>query len=163
MNDVKEHVNQGTQEASENDGPEDFFIDILSGRKERPSPKKLLIQKVLRQLIESYGFDRADLDVNYNPCIQGHGRKRVDIAIFRPGSEHINDNLQRIILCKNQKKRDKLRSLTEAESDLRELKELMELLPTVSLGMWSNGQEDFLFQVEHARFEVRHKPLGAGC
>jgi len=29
MNDVKEHVNQDTQEASENDGPEDFFIDIL--------------------------------------------------------------------------------------------------------------------------------------
>ncbi len=34
MNDVNEHVNQDIREASENNGPEDFFIDILSGRNE---------------------------------------------------------------------------------------------------------------------------------
>ena len=37
------------------DNPSDnFFINILTGDKERVSPRKLLIQKVLRQLIESY-------------------------------------------------------------------------------------------------------------
>jgi type I restriction enzyme M protein len=148
------------EEAAEVDAPENFFINILTGNKESPSPKKLLIQKVLRQLIESYGFDRSDLEVNYNPAIQGHGRKRIDVAIFRPGAEHTNENLQRIIICKNQRKRDQLRSFAEAETDLRVLKELMELLPAVTLGMWTNGQEEFLFQVERARFEVRAKPLG---
>ena len=147
-------------DASEEDAPDNFIIDILSGEAQTPSPKKLLIQRVLRQLIESYGFDRSDLEVGYNPIIQGHGRKTIDIAVFRNGTEHTNDNLQRIIVCKTQKKRDKLRSHTEADADLRQLKELIELLPSASLGMWTNGQEEFLFQVERTRFEVRTKPLG---
>ena len=150
-----------TADATEEEAPGDFFIDILTGNRESTTPRKLLFQKVLRQLIESYGFDRADIEVVYNPGIIGHGRKRVDIAIFRPGAAHTNDNLQQVILCKTQKKRDKLRSLTEAEADVRELKELLELLPAASLGMWTNGQEEFLFQVERTRFEVRAKPLGA--
>jgi len=148
------------QDDAEESGPENFFIDILTGNKESASVKKLLVQKVLRQLIESYGFNRDDLEVNYNPQIAGQGRKRIDIAIFRPDLEHTNDNLQRIIVCKNQKKRDKLRSIAEADTDLRELKELLELISGATLGMWTNGQEEFLFQVERTRFEVRTKPLG---
>ncbi|PPD34019.1 MAG: restriction endonuclease subunit M [Methylomonas sp.] len=147
-------------DADEESGPDNFFIDILTGTKETVSAKKLLVQKVLRQLIDSYGFDRDDLEVNYNPQITGQRRKRIDIAIFRPGAEHNNDNLQRIIVCKDQKKRVELRSIAEADIDIRELKELLELMPGATLGMWTNGQEEFLFQVVRTRFEVRAKPLG---
>lgn len=148
------------QDSTEESVPDNFFLDILTGNKESVSVKKLLVQKVLRQLIESYGFDRNDLEVNYNPHIPGQGRKRIDIAIFRPDVEHNNDNLQRIIVCKIQNKRDKLRSINEADTDLHELKELLELISGATLGMWTNGQEEFLFQVERTRFEVRFKPLG---
>jgi type I restriction enzyme M protein len=140
--------------------PDNFFFDLLTGEKENATPKKLLVQKVLRQLIESYGFDRVDLEVNYSPQVRGNGRKRIDIAVFRSGLEHNNDNLQRVIICKLQKRRDRLRSISEADTDLGELKELLELIPGATLGMWTNGQEEFLFQVERTRFEVRHKPLG---
>ncbi|MER0433137.1 N-6 DNA methylase [Aeromonas sp. FDAARGOS 1403] len=156
----QDDIIEAPQDAAEESGPDNFFIDILTGNKESASAKKLLVQKVLRQLIESYGFDRDDLEINYNPQIPGQGRKRIDIAIFRPDAEHNNDNLQRIIVCKTQKKRDKLRSIAEADADLRELKELLELIPGATLGMWTNGQEEFLFQVERTRFEVRAKPLG---
>jgi type I restriction enzyme M protein len=160
MSRQNDDIIEDSQDSDEDSAPENFFIDILTGNKENTSPKKLLLQKVLRQLIESYGFDRDNLEVNYNPKIVGQGRKRVDIAIFRPDAEHTNDNLQRIIICKTQKKRDKLRSIAEAEADLRELKELLELITGATLGMWTNGQEEFLFQVERTRFEVRAKPLG---
>ncbi|MYL81821.1 N-6 DNA methylase [Desulfovibrio aerotolerans] len=156
----QDDIIEAPEDAAEESGPDNFFIDILTGNKESASAKKLLVQKVLRQLIESYGFDRNDLEVNYNPQIPRQGRKRIDVAIFRPDAEHTNDNLQRIIVCKNQKKRDKLRSIAEADADLRELKELLELIPDATLGMWTNGQEEFLFQVERTRFEVRAKPLG---
>ncbi len=112
-------------DAAEESGPENFFIDILTGNKESVSDKKLLIQKVLRLLIESYGFDRNDLEVSYHPRIQGHMRKRVAIAVFRPGAEHNNDNLQRIIVCKHQSSRNKLRSFEEADADLQGIKELL--------------------------------------
>jgi type I restriction enzyme M protein len=103
MNGQEGDIIEVPQDAAEENGPDNFFIDILTGNKESASPKKLLVQKVLRQLIESYGFDRADIEVNYNPQIPGQGRKRIDIAIFRPSAEHSNDNLQRIIVCKTQK------------------------------------------------------------
>lgn len=86
------------QEEMEGNSPEKFFIDILTGNKESVSDKKLIVQKVLRQLIEGYGFSRDDLEVNYNPQISGQGRKRIDIVIFRPNTEHNNENLQRIIV-----------------------------------------------------------------
>ena len=160
MSDQDDDQNDNASDAEEN-GPEKFFIDILTGNKESASPKKLLVQKVLRQLIETYGFDRNDIKPDYKHGIKGGKPAKIDIAIFRPGTAHNNENLQRVIVCKPQKRRDKLRSLAEAEGDLRELKELMELIPGASLGMWTNGQEDFLFQVERSRFEVRPKPLGA--
>lgn len=50
---------------------------------------------MLRQLIEGYGFSRSDLETGYKPRIQGHGRKRIDIAVFQPDAEHTNENLQR--------------------------------------------------------------------
>ncbi|MDR3722935.1 MAG: N-6 DNA methylase [Terracidiphilus sp.] len=156
----QDEVTEVPQAVAEESNPDNFFFDLLTGEKESATPKKLLAQKVLRQLIKSYGFDRDDLEVNYNPQVQDQGRKRIDIAVFRPGAEHNNDNLQRVIVCKVQKKREKLRSVTEAEADLRELKELLELIPGATLGMWTNGQEEFLFQVERTRFEVRQKPLG---
>lgn len=156
----QDDIIEAPQDAAEESGPDNFFIDILTGNKESASAKKLLVQKVLRQLIESYGFDRDDIEVDYKHRIRGGKPAKIDIAIFRPDAEHNNDNLQRIIVCKDQKRRDKLRSIPEAETDLRVLKDLLELIPGATLGMWTNGQEEFLFQVERTRFEVRTKPLG---
>lgn len=144
----------------ESEGLNDFLIDILTGDQIRVTPKNQLVQKVLRQLIESYGFDRADLEVNYNPRLAGKRNRKVDIAIFRPGTAHTNENLQRIVLCQTQRQRDKLRSLAEAEADLNKLKELMEDLPDCRFGIWTNGFEEFYLQAVHDRFEVRFIPLG---
>jgi len=160
MEEPEDAAEGAVDEGGEDVGPENFFIDILTGNKESASAKKLLVQKVLRQLIESYGFDRNDIEVDYKHRIHGGKPAKIDIAIFRPDAEHKNDNLQRIIVCKPQRKRDKLRSIEEAEADLAPLKALLELIPGASLGMWTNRQEEFLFQVERTRFEVRPKPLG---
>jgi type I restriction enzyme M protein len=160
MSELDDDINPESPENEQQEEPTDFFVDILSGKKESSSAKKLLVQKVLRQLIESYGFDRRDLEINFNPQIQTNKRKRIDVAIFRAAATHTNDNLQRVIVCKPQKKREKLRSISEAEPDLRELKDLMGTIPSVTLGMWTNGQEEFFFQLEHTRFEPRPKPLG---
>lgn len=159
MSDLNDEGIEISAETVDDNEPDNFFIDLLTGTKEKASAKKLLVQKLLRRFIESYGFDRSDIEINYNPQITGHMRKRIDIAIFSPDAEHSSENLQRIVVCKNQKKRDKLRSISEAEADLRELKDLIEQIPSVTLGMWTNGQEEFLFRVERTRFEVRPKPI----
>ncbi|MGV6825604.1 MAG: methylation-associated defense system DNA methyltransferase MAD2, partial [bacterium] len=63
-------ANRPPQEVVEDSGPDNFFIDILTGNKVGASQRKLLLQKVLRQLIESYGFDRADIEVDYKHRIK---------------------------------------------------------------------------------------------
>lgn len=156
----QENIELAAETGEEENTPENFFIDILTGNKESVSSKKLLVQKVLRQLIEGYGFSRSDLETDYKPRIQGHGRKRIDIAVFQPDAGHTNENLQRIIVCVSQKNRDKLRTYAEAEADVQSLQGLMELLPNVSLGMWTNGQEEFMVRVEQTRFETKLKPIG---
>ena len=117
MNDLEDDLNPVPQVEGEEE-PENFFVDILTGKKESPSAKKLLVQKILHQLIESYGFARLDLDTNYNPQIESNRRRRIDIAIFRPAADHTNDNLQRVVVCKPQKKREKLRSTRASNSRL---------------------------------------------
>lgn len=80
MND-QDDILETAQDAAEDIGSNNFFIDILTGNKESASVKKLLVQKVLRQFIESYGFDRDDLEVNYNPRSPAKGAS-VSTSLF---------------------------------------------------------------------------------
>ncbi len=164
MSEQNDDTSQLSEEAIEEEAPDGIYIDILTGEAIKTPydkwAKKLLVQKILKRLIDGYGFDRNDIEVNYRPRIAGQGNKVIDIAIFEPKSQHTNENLHRIVVCKKQAMRDKLRSLAEAERDCQTLINLLEILPQASLGMWANWQEEFLFTVERTRFEVRAKPLG---
>lgn len=160
MSESDASLNFGHIEDAESNESGNFLIDLLTGALHSATPKKLLMQKVLRQLIDGYGFDRADVKTDWRHGRGGLRPAKVDIAIFHPGADPNEASPQRVVLCKPQRKRDKIRSFSEAEPDLRELTNLMENIPGVSLGMWTNGQEEFLLQAESSRFEVRHKSLG---
>src|SRR5690349_21583020 len=90
------------------------LIDILSGHAIPASAKNRLVQKVVRKLLESYGFDRADVKPGYRLTAAGKRQKSVDIAIVRHGMDACDENVERIILCQPQKMREKLRSADEA-------------------------------------------------
>ena len=143
------------------DGGRDTLIDVLSGDEIPASPKKRLVQKVLRQLIGSYGFDRADIRVGYRLTTQGRRGKTVDIVILRHGREALDEHVERVIVCQRQKRREKLRSPQEAEADLRKLHEPLQSFPDCRLGMWTNGQEVFFVRVEDTTFETRFIDIGA--
>ena len=50
---------------------EETLVDILSGATVRATPKTRIVQKVLRQLIETYGFDRSDIRTRYRLSTPG--------------------------------------------------------------------------------------------
>lgn len=99
--------------------------------------------------------------MNYtNPRSQLAGLLSASTArIFRPDAEHNNDNLRRIIVCKNQKKKRDNRSHCRATQTANS--KVAGADPRHQ--RWAcgpNGQSS-LFQVgTHTRFEVRAKPLG---
>ena len=151
---------------AENDGtaPDagaDTLIDLLTGKPVRAIPKNRLVQKVLRQLIETYGFDRAAIRTGYRPAAKGKRSTSVDIVIFRDGQAPADEAVERVIVCQPQKPREKLRSPGEAAPDLQKLKDKLELLPSCHMGMWTNGHEEFFVRVEETRFETRYIDIGA--
>jgi type I restriction enzyme M protein len=166
MNEPEDQEPEQETQAQPEDGEDqaaepESLIDILSGEAISTSPKNKLVQSVLRQLIETYGFDRNDLRGPYRLTTAGKRQKTVDIAILRRGAEGVDENVDRIVVCIVQKKRDKLRSLAEADADLQVLREKMQLFPSCSLGMWTNGQEEFFLKATETKFEMRFLPMGA--
>ncbi|MDQ7814229.1 MAG: N-6 DNA methylase [Patescibacteria group bacterium] len=155
---LEDQVEDGTDEES---GGADSLIDILTGEPIASSAKNRLVQKVLRQLIESYGFDRKDLKVGYRLTSKGKRQQSVDIAILRHDTEICDENIERIVVCENQKAREKLRSAHEAAADLRNLHKKLELFSSCHLGMWTNGQEEFFVRVQDTTFETRFLNIGA--
>ena len=137
------------------------LIDILTGEEIAASPKNQLVQRVLRQLIETYGFDRKDIRTRYRLTTKGKRQKSVDIAILRAGEDALDENVERVIVCQRQKPREKLRSPQEAAADLRKLHDKLEMLPACHLGMWTNGHEQFFVRVDETRFEARPVDIGA--
>ena len=141
-------------------GGAETLIDILTGESVRATPKTRLVQKVLRQLIETYGFDRNDIRTGYRLTTAGR-RQTVDIVIFRRGTEALDEHVERVIVCQHQKPREKLRSPPDAAADLRKLHDKLELFPACHLGMWTNGHEEFFVRVEETRFETHFVDIGA--
>ena len=155
-----EVAGQSVDVNGEEPGGAETLIDILSGDPFRATPKTRLVQKVLRQLIETYGFDRNDIRTRYRLTAAGR-RQTVDIVIFRRGKEALDEHVERVIVCQHQKPREKLRSPQEASADLRKLHDKLELLPACHLGMWTNGHEEFFVRVEQTKFETRPVNMGA--
>lgn len=142
------------------DGAE-ALIDILTGEAVSATPKNRLVQKVLRQLIETYGFSRTDIHTHYRLTTKGKRQKFADIVILRNGEEASDEHVERVVVCQPQKAREKLRSPQEASADLDKLHSKLELFPACHLGMWTNGHEEFFVRVEVTRFETRPINIGA--
>ena len=53
---------------------------MLTGAAVRGTPKNRLVQQVLRQLIETYGFDRGDIRTDYHPTTKGKRQQKVDVS-----------------------------------------------------------------------------------
>jgi type I restriction enzyme M protein len=161
---VTEEINEQPQDEIDEEEAEsesETLINILTGESIPASAKNRLVQKVVRQLLESYGFDRADIKVGYRLMTAGKRQKSVDIAIVRHGLEACDENIERVIVCQPQRVREKLRSADEAAVDLRKLHEKLELLPACHLGLWTNGHEEFFVQGEDTKFETRFSNIGA--
>ena len=151
---------------AENDGAaqdagDEALIDLLTDEEIGFTPKNRLVQKVLRQLIETYGFDRKDIRTRYRLTTKGKRQNLVDIVIFRSGEEALDENAERAIVCEPQKLREKLRSPEEASTDLRKLYDKLELFPECHMGMWTNGHEQFFVRVERTPFQARPIHIGA--
>jgi type I restriction enzyme M protein len=146
---------------------EDEAIDFITGRPVKLKGNEPVRQQVARALYAEYGIRVQDMERDFRIDVEVEGRKarkRADIAVFEPETEHTMANLRRVVVCKPEPKGGrtvtKLRTHTQAEKDLAELKTLLgtEATPQVHYGMWTNGVDFFFLEKETNRWSATFEP-----
>ncbi|WP_200882729.1 N-6 DNA methylase [Amycolatopsis sp. MJM2582] len=129
-------------------------VDYITNTPVKDTPKEKVRQRIARALFHEHGISPGDMERDFPVTVGTDGartrKKKADIAIFAHGSQHTEENLRRVVVCKPEPNRGKnvvkLREPDQAEKDLQDLKDLLgaENRPECVDGMWTDGV-DFFF------------------
>lgn len=144
------------------------ILDYITGKPVAENDKETVRQRIARALFHEYGLSVDDMEPDFKVKIEDSGRsskKKVDIAIFEPGSEHTPENVCRLVVCQKELKLgDKgayqMRDHDQAAKDLEVLKDAMASCENCKYGLWTNGLEFFFFYVKRTKFDVKFVPIG---
>lgn len=144
--------------------PDGMITDFITGQPVKDTDKERVRQEVARQLIFEYQIAPESMEADFPVKVEGK-RRKIDIAIFEAGKEHLADTLRRAVVCRpfpkvGKKSVVKIRDFAQAEKDLDELKGVLVSEEGCDWGLWTNGLERFFLHKETRRFEVRFAPYG---
>lgn len=119
---------------------DDELICVLTGNKKKANAKEQMLQSIILQMNEEYGFEMSDMKRDYSFSFQDEeDRKKkasVDLAIFRAGAEKEPENLERIcIVCDT-----KVKSADPKKGVGGALNYALKA-SSCDFGMWTNGDE----------------------
>ncbi len=148
---------------------EDDIIDYISNRVVKLRGNEEVRQRIARALFHEYGIAVEDMERDFKIPVQIQGARKVskkaDIAIFKPGSVHSLENLQRVVICKPLPKPSKtvtkIRTHEQAKQDIQDLEVLLGTeanAPNLEYGMWTNGLDFFFLRKETGRFGATFEP-----
>ena len=122
-------------------------------------PEENVRQRVARSLIDDYGYNRDDIEVEFRINV-GTKRPRIDLAIFPPNTEHSQEHISIIVECK----REEFKA-TDRDNGVGQMKSYMAASLNCRFGMWvgselqiweridtDQGEQDFLLATEIPRF-----------
>jgi type I restriction enzyme M protein len=79
--------------------PPGKLVCFVTGRLRSDTPEENVRQRMARSLVDEYGYDKNDLDIEISVRV-GRSKKRVDIAIYEPNSNHDTQNIIGIVEAK---------------------------------------------------------------
>ncbi|MFC1666027.1 type I restriction enzyme HsdR N-terminal domain-containing protein, partial [Pseudomonadota bacterium] len=99
-----------------------MMLDYLSNEPIKQTPKELVRQRTVRALFHEYGIDVNDMALDLTVKVEGR-KKKIDVAIFNHGEEHVVENIRRIVMCDKEPKQGrkstiKMRDHDQAKRDL---------------------------------------------
>lgn len=159
MNDLEQDA-----QAPEGALEEGKLFDYVTGNPVKDSDKERVRQRIARAIIHEYGIAAEDMEPDFKVKVLGKNRK-LDIAIFKPGTEHTVDNLYRAVVVEKEPKLGtkgayRMRDPKEAAKDFEVLEAVMAEVDSCEYGLWTNGLEFFFFKKEVTRFDTKFKPIG---
>lgn len=119
---------------------DDELICVLTGNKKKANAKEQMLQSIILQMNEEYGFEMSDMKRDYSFSFEDEeGKKKrvtIDLAIFRAGAAKEPENLERIcIICDTKVKSTDPRKGVEGALNYA-LK-----AASCDFGLWTNGDE----------------------
>jgi len=140
------------------------IFDYITGNPVKDTDKEKVRQRIARAIIHEYGIAAEDMEPDYKLKVSGKNRK-LDIAIFRPGTKHSAENLYRAVVVEKEPKLGtkgayRMRDPDEARKEFDLLETVMASIESCKYGLWTNGLEFFFFQKEITRFDTKFKPIG---
>lgn len=140
------------------------ILDYITGNPLKHSAKEQVRQRIARALFHEYGISVDDMEPDFRLKIDRRNKK-VDIAIFEAGADHIMEKLRRVVVCdkepkSNKKGAFKMRDHKQAEREFALLHGAMAEAENCAYGLWTNGLEFFFFRREKTRFDVKFEPIG---
>lgn len=139
-------------------------FDYITGNPIKDSEKEHVRQRIARAIIHEYGIAAEDMEPDYRVKVGGRNRK-IDVAIFRPGTPHQDENLYRVVALEKEPKVGtkgayRMRDPDEARKEFGLLEGVMAEVESCQYGLWTNGLEFFFFKKEVTRFDTKFKPIG---
>src|SRR5262249_667723 len=80
--------------------PDGMIADFLTGRPSPHTPEEYVRQNIEKALVRQYQYDPAHAVPEF-PIKVGLARKRVDVVIFKPGAEHLQQNAWLLVETKS--------------------------------------------------------------
>lgn len=160
--------NSGSDVAVEkSDAPdiaEGKIFDYITGELLKDSEKEQVRQRIARAIIHEYGIAAEDMEPDFKIKVSGRSRK-LDIAVFQPGTAHVAENMYRAVMVEKEPKVGtkgayRMRDPDEARKEFEVLEAAMAEVESCKYGLWTNGLEFFFFQKEVTRFDTKFKPIG---
>ena len=139
-------------------------FDYITGEPVKDSDKERVRQRIARAIIHEYGIAAEDMEPDFKIKLLGKNRK-LDIAIFKPGTAHTAGNLYRAVVVEKEPKLGtkgayRMRDPEEARKEFEVLESVMAEVGSCDYGLWTNGLEFFFFKKEVTRFDTKFKPIG---
>lgn len=119
--------------------PDGMVVDFLTGRFFRDTPEEYVRQNIEKALVRQYRYDPADAVPEF-PIKVGSARKRVDVVIFKPGAEHIQQNAWLLVETKSADTKP-----SDAKEGVGQLQSYMAACVNSEYGLWTNGDDRFCF------------------
>jgi len=119
--------------------PEGKVSDFLTGRLLKDTPEEYVRQNVEKALVRGYRYSPSDCEPEF-PVKVGSSRRRVDIVVFNPDSEHKQENAW--LLVETKKRGTSTSNKTEG---IEQLRSYMAACLNVKYGMWTNGDEQLFY------------------
>lgn len=117
---------------------------FISGKLRKDTPEERLRQTVARSLVEEYGYDKEDIEVEFS-IKMGRARKRVDIVVFNKGSEHEQENIYMVIEVKTEDVKP-----SNKKEGIEQLKSYVAACVNAKFALWV-GSERLAFKVAEER------------